>query len=114
MIAGLRLQASGRSAESEMKIRMLAAVVFFLAGCSGGASSSGGGTGEALKPGAAVRVGVVLEFSGPTATYGEETWNGIQMALEDLKGKDPWTIELRRQDNKSDPQETARMVQQLI
>jgi branched-chain amino acid transport system substrate-binding protein len=62
---------------------------------------------------AEVKVGVDLEFSGDTATYGEETWNGIQMALEDLAGKDPWKVTLDKQDNKSDAQESARAVTQL-
>lgn len=84
------------------------ALALALAGCTSG-------SGGAAAPGsAAVPVGVVLEFTGGTATYGEETWNGVQMALEDLKGKGPFSIELERADNKSDPQECARAVTQLI
>jgi branched-chain amino acid transport system substrate-binding protein len=92
----------------------LAALALAAAGaCSENAVGPAAAPAAALKPGAVVKIGVVLEFSGPTATYGEETFNGIEMALEDLKGKDPWTIEVKRMDNKSDPQETARAVQQL-
>jgi branched-chain amino acid transport system substrate-binding protein len=105
-----------------MKKIVLGLVAMALAaGCTGGGGSGSGGAaagggadgGGALKPGDAVKIGVVLEFSGPTATYGEETWNGIQMALEDLKDKTPWHLEPKKLDNKSDPQETARDVQQL-
>ncbi len=47
------------------------------AGCSG---SSDPGSTE-LKPGTAVKVGAVLEMSGGTATYGEETRHGVELAL---------------------------------
>lgn len=94
------------------KILLAALVLAAAAGCEGGKGA--GAAAEPLKPGTVVKAGVVLEFSGQTATYGEETWNGIEMALEDLKEKAPWRIELRRQDNKSDPQETARVVRQLV
>jgi branched-chain amino acid transport system substrate-binding protein len=104
-----------------MRRTILAAVVIATLAAGGcaeakltpGGGAAGGGA-DALAAGRAVKVGVVLEFSGSTATYGEETFNGIQMALEDLQGKDPWTIALQKTDNKSDPQETARDVQQLV
>ncbi len=85
-------------------------------GCDGGGGggSASGPAARPLEPGATVRVGVVLEMSGPTATYGEETWNGIQMAYEDTREKAPWKVEIRRLDNKSDPEETARAVRQLV
>ncbi len=69
--------------------------------------------GEGLAAGAKVKVGVVLELTGPEATFGEETKNGLDMAMEDLKDKAPWSIELVTLDNKSEAQETVRAVQQL-
>lgn len=82
------------------------------AGCP---QDGGGGAGPGgLKDGQKVRVGVVLELTGPEATFGEETKNGLDMALEDLKGKTPWSMELVVLDNKSEAQETQRAVQQLI
>lgn len=34
-----------------------------------------------------LRVGVILPMTGDQSTYGEESWNGIQLALEDLRAE---------------------------
>ena len=36
----------------------------------------------------ALKIGVILPMTGPQATYGEESWNGLQLAQEDLAGKE--------------------------
>jgi len=83
-----------------------------VSGCpqSGGAGS----TGAALAAGDVVKVGVVLELTGSTATFGEETRNGLELALKDLEGMTPWKIQLVTVDNKSEAQETRRAVEQLV
>ena len=94
------------------------ALAALLAGCPSGGGSSGGSAkhagGEPLADGMVVKVGVVLELTGKDATFGEETRNGLEMALEDLKGKDPWSIKLVTRDNKCDPQESEHAAQELI
>ena len=56
-------------------------------------------------------------MTGPIATYGQESVNGIRLALKKLlpeemiKGK---TIRLIVEDNKGEPAETANAVRKLI
>ena len=50
---------------------------FFLLAC--------GDDTRAVETEGPLRIGVILPMSGNQSTYGEESWNGIQLALEDLK-----------------------------
>lgn len=61
-----------------------------------------------------VRIGVVLELSGATATFGEETLNGLNIALDELNKTRERKIKLFVLDNKSEAIETANSVNQLI
>jgi branched-chain amino acid transport system substrate-binding protein len=62
-----------------------------------------------------VVVGVILPMSGPQATYGEESWNGLQLALEDIKAqKDAPKFKLIRKDEKSLPAEAQTQAKTLI
>ena len=90
------------------------------AGCGGEAPPDGApspGDGGASAPASkAVTIGAVLPLSGQTATYGEETLNGLKMSLEALNagaGDGP-TVNLVFKDNKGDSTETAKLVSQLI
>lgn len=80
-----------------------------LAGC-GDAAPSGGGTGGRLK------VGVVLPMSGDHATFGEEAWNAMQLALDDLKTKGSpkagWDLTLK--DEQSKPEAGGTQAKALI
>ncbi len=63
-----------------------------------------------------IRVGAVFAMTGPIATYGQESVNGINLALkkinaESIKGK---RIELIVEDNKGEPAESANAVRKLI
>lgn len=85
--------------------------VLVLAGCPD--SNTSGPANEA----GVVKVGVVLPMTGGTATYGEETWNGLQMALEDVRTQGRMRIEIaggRPRDTQGNPQRTFEMVEQLI
>jgi len=55
-----------------MRALKSALLLLVLAACSG-------------EPKDEFRVGVILPMTGQTATYGEESWNGLQMALDELK-----------------------------
>jgi branched-chain amino acid transport system substrate-binding protein len=62
----------------------------------------------------AVRVGVILPMSGDQATYGEESWRGLQLAQDDLKAagvKVPFRLLL--QDEKSNPREAETQAKTL-
>ena len=54
----------------------LAASTLPLGGCGGDEAKPFDGT---------LRVGIILPMTGPQATYGEESWNGIQLAQQDLE-----------------------------
>ncbi len=63
-----------------------------------------------------INLGAVFPMTGPIATYGQESINGIKMALdkinaEGIKGK---TINLIVEDNKGEPGESANAVRKLI
>ncbi|MFT4975617.1 MAG: branched-chain amino acid transport system substrate-binding protein [Myxococcota bacterium] len=74
-----------------------------------------GSSGEPAQPAADVlKIGAVLPLSGQTATYGEETLNGLKMAIEDLEGVEGIHFELVFKDNKGDSTETAKLATQLI
>lgn len=82
-------------------------------GCGGGGTGKGDGSGGGGSTGP-IRIGAVLELSGSTATYGEETQNGINMALEKINADRERPIEVIYQDNNSGPTESASAVRQLI
>lgn len=65
----------------------------------------------------ALKIGAVFPMSGPQSTYGEESLNGMEMAMEDLKKKDPalaGKIEIVREDEKSNPIDAATAVKKLL
>ncbi|MFH1421845.1 MAG: ABC transporter substrate-binding protein [Planctomycetota bacterium] len=61
-----------------------------------------------------VKIGVILPMSGDVATYGEECWNGLQLAMDEVKSKLDKKIELILCDNKGDPTESEKSAMQLI
>jgi branched-chain amino acid transport system substrate-binding protein len=62
-----------------------------------------------------LRVGVIFPMSGGTATYGEESWNGMKLAEEDLKkAKFPIPFKLILKDDKSEKQEAGIQAKALI
>lgn len=62
-----------------------------------------------------VVVGVVLPMSGPQATFGEESWNGLQLARDDIEkaGGAP-AFKLLLKDEKSMPQEAQTQAKTLM
>jgi len=77
--------------------------IALLAGCGGDKEAASG----------ALRVGVVLPMTGNTATYGEESWNGILLAQKDLEAQGI-TFDLRLKDEKSDSQAANLQTKTLI
>ncbi len=63
-----------------------------------------------------ITIGAVFAMTGPIASYGQESVNGIKMALEEvnltpINGK---TIKVIVEDNKGEPVESANAVRKLI
>src|SRR5207247_5618372 len=60
-------------------------------------------------------VGVLLPMTGDTATYGEESWNGIQIAYADIKAKDPsFPLKLELADEQSKKDQVGPQTKRLI
>jgi branched-chain amino acid transport system substrate-binding protein len=78
---------------------LLAAVASLLPGGCGGEKSNN------------LKVGVILPMSGDHSTFGEEAWNAMQLAREDLaaqkKPKVAWDLILRDEQSKPDPAASA-------
>lgn len=65
----------------------------------------------------AIPVGVYLSFTGSTATFGESTFKGIQLAVEEINAKggiNGRQIEIHKEDDRSDAQEARSAVTKLI
>ena len=94
-------------------ILMLALILVMstLAACGGG---GGGDTGSDTD---VIKIGVNYELSGEVATYGTDSKDGIQMAIDEVNdaggvlGKQ---IELIIKDNKSDPAEATSLAEALF
>ncbi|MGC8783175.1 MAG: ABC transporter substrate-binding protein [Armatimonadota bacterium] len=88
----------------------LAAGMVTLVGCKP-PLKQGGASGQNIP------VGVYLSFTGSTATFGESTFKGIQLAVEEVNAKggiDGKKIELHKEDDRSDAQEARSAVTKLI
>jgi len=83
-----------------------------IAGCSDQGASSGGtdGTGP-------IKIGLNYELSGPVATYGEASVQGVQMAVDEINaagGVKGRQLELVKYDNKSEPAEATTLTTKLM
>lgn len=61
-----------------------------------------------------VKIGAVFPLTGPIATYGQESVNGIKLALKKINAEGKVKIDLIVEDNKGEPQESANAVKKLI
>ncbi|GBC95936.1 Leu/Ile/Val-binding protein [bacterium HR16] len=98
-------------AKSVLWLSVVTGIVFALGGCKPasrpGASNSSGD----------IPVGVYLSFTGSTATFGESTFKGIQLATEEINaqgGINGRKIALHKEDDRSDAQEARSAVTKLI
>jgi branched-chain amino acid transport system substrate-binding protein len=86
-------------------MKIILPLVAFLAASS--AAACGGGEG--------VKIGAVLPMSGTTATFGEECYNGMVLAAEEINAKtgEGPKLNLILKDDKGDSNETSKLVEQL-
>ena len=79
------------------------------------ASVTTGCGGEKASQDGPLKIGVILPMTGEQATYGEESWNGLLLAQDDLKGKPGIpAFELIQRDEKSDKQTAGNQAKALI
>ncbi|MCL1895848.1 MAG: ABC transporter substrate-binding protein [Clostridiales bacterium] len=85
-----------------------------LAACGGGSGGGGGGGGGSD---GVVKIGVNYELSGAVASYGQDSVDGIKMAVDEVNdaggvlGKQ---VELQIEDDKSDPAEATSIAEKLL
>ena len=85
----------------------------WILGAALGLSIAGCGNGDATGDGGPLKVGVVMPMTGPQSTYGEESWNGMKLAMEELKNKGfDWKLILK--DEKSTKAEAGNQAKFLI
>lgn len=66
---------------------------------------------------AALKVGAIFPMSGAQSTYGEESINGLELALTDLKAKDAalaGKITVVKEDEKSNPVDAGTAVKKIL
>lgn len=91
-----------------MRSTLALALLFALAGLHAGC---GGDDGDTLK------IGVILPMSQGQATYGEESWNGLQLAVDEIRaaqGDKGIKFELLLRDEKSMAQEANTQAKALM
>jgi len=93
----------------------LAASVLAVAGCggSGGGSGTSGGSQSGSGP---IAVGYYGDMTGNTATFGNSTKEGIDLALEEINQTPPLgrTLEIHTEDDQGKPDQAASVVTKLI
>jgi branched-chain amino acid transport system substrate-binding protein len=89
-------------------------LVLVVAACGG--SSTSGGTANASYAGKTINLGAVISLSGGGGVYGPQQKNGIELAVDTInKNKiNGATISVDVQDDKSDKQQSAQVVQTFI
>lgn len=78
--------------------------------------TAGFATGEGLAA-SQLKIGAVFPMSGPQSTYGEESLNGLDLALEKLKSQDPALaarISIVKEDEKSNPVDAANAAKKVL
>lgn len=61
-----------------------------------------------------LKVGIFLPMSGGTATFGEENYSGMKMAIEEINAAKEFKIQAILEDEKSDVSDSANAVKKLI
>jgi branched-chain amino acid transport system substrate-binding protein len=72
------------------------------------------GAEEGPAKGGTLKIGVILPMTGGQATYGEESWNGLLLAEEELRKAGAPAFRLFKEDEKSSKQEAGSRAKSLI
>lgn len=94
----------------------LSLAMFTLAGC-GDKETEQAGTDDQAASGDTIKVGVNYELSGNVATYGQDSVNGIKLAIDEINadgGVNGKEIELVSMDNKSEASEATSVATKLV
>ena len=99
---------------------MILSLVLTACGGGGGGTTSGGGQssgGGGTADGGNVLIGVNYELSGAVASYGQDSVDGIKMAVDEVNaagGVLGLQVSLQIEDNKSDPAEATSIAEKLL
>jgi branched-chain amino acid transport system substrate-binding protein len=80
------------------------------------ASCGNGGGGKIEESGKTALIGANLEMTGEQATWGRQSKNGMELALEEINARPGQTIKLKMvvEDNKSSPSDSSDAMKRLI
>lgn len=94
------------------------ALIVTLNGCNSGSDSGNTGSGSGTTSSSdKIVIGVYADLTGNTSTFGEETKNGVTLAVEEINAKGGVLgkqIELKIEDTRSDPIQAKNAVTKLI
>jgi branched-chain amino acid transport system substrate-binding protein len=76
-------------------------------GCQAASPAAAKGGARLLK------LGAVLSLTGPAGTMGGESLNGLQLAVAGINQRGKVKIDLKTYDDKTDPNEAAKLIQQV-
>ncbi len=96
---------------------LAAAGVLLIGGCKNQGSSENTGAGATAASGGTITLGLNTSLTGSTATFGKNTQNGIQMAIDEVNAKGGVLgkkVVLQTEDNASRADESVTAVQKLI
>ena len=88
-------------------------LALLMAGCIGTGTGQGGATSEKV-----IKVGALVDFSGPLSTHGIDTKNNLELAKEDIERyfkehNMPYRVEILPEDTRLDPNLALQKVQLL-
>lgn len=95
-------------------ITVLAALTMFSQGCKKEDKKMEAPAAKAALSATEIVIGAVFPMTGPIATYGQESVNGMKMALKKVGNVAGLPIRLIVEDNKGEPVESANAVKKLI
>lgn len=99
-----------------LKLRIVSLVgllALLMVACGGGTTSSGSSSSYSGKT---INLGAVISLSGPGGVYGPQQKNGIELAVDTINknGVNGGKISVDVQDDRSDKQQSAQVVQTFI
>ena len=98
-------------------VAVLILAMSLLAGCGGESAPGGDEEGNGGGASEVINIGVNYELSGPVATYGQQSVDGIQLAIDEINeagGVNGKELRLVIQDNKSEETEAQAIATQLM
>jgi branched-chain amino acid transport system substrate-binding protein len=102
-------------------VALISAAALLLTGCGGDggdegsdANLTGEGSGDSCVIDSPVPVAAALSLTGAAASYGESQQKGLEVALEELNGKEGVEYDLTIEDDQTDPRQGITVFEQFV